>query len=147
MVFYRGRAPNGRKTDWKMNEYKAIQGESSSSSSTVATLTLRHEFSLCRVYKKSKSLRAFDRRPLGLVVEISEMRAHQSAAIQGDVATASHRNPPMAEISNSPEIRSSSEDHAAIPPQTGDSSSIPMPIDCQPSWEWDLLDWYYGEQN
>ncbi|KAF2288696.1 hypothetical protein GH714_010658 [Hevea brasiliensis] len=147
MVFYRGRAPNGRKTDWKMNEYKAIQGESSSSSSTVASLTLRHEFSLCRVYKKLKSLRAFDRRPLGLGVEISEMRAHQPAAIQGDEATASHRNPPMAEISNSPEISSSSEDHAAIPPQTGESSSIPMPIGSQPSWEWDLLDWYYGEQN
>lgn len=27
MVFYSGRAPNGRKTDWKMNEYKAIQDE------------------------------------------------------------------------------------------------------------------------
>ncbi|KAJ9181357.1 hypothetical protein P3X46_009495 [Hevea brasiliensis] len=40
MVFYKGRAPNGRKTDWKMNEYKAIQGESSSSSSTVASLTV-----------------------------------------------------------------------------------------------------------
>lgn len=25
MVFYNGRAPNGRKTEWKMNEYKAIE--------------------------------------------------------------------------------------------------------------------------
>ncbi|KAI9090677.1 hypothetical protein K1719_028530 [Acacia pycnantha] len=30
MVFYNGRAPNGRKTDWKMNEYKAISAETSS---------------------------------------------------------------------------------------------------------------------
>jgi hypothetical protein len=34
MVFYSGRAPNGRKTEWKMNEYKAIdQGKASSSTS------------------------------------------------------------------------------------------------------------------
>lgn len=32
MVFYVGRAPNGTKTSWKMNEYKAIElGEASSS--------------------------------------------------------------------------------------------------------------------
>ncbi|CAK9167624.1 unnamed protein product [Ilex paraguariensis] len=33
MVFYRGRAPGGRKTEWKMNEYKALAGEASSSTS------------------------------------------------------------------------------------------------------------------
>ncbi|KAJ0094874.1 hypothetical protein Patl1_15001 [Pistacia atlantica] len=33
MVFYRGRAPSGRKTEWKMNEYKAIEGEASASTS------------------------------------------------------------------------------------------------------------------
>lgn len=33
MVFYIGRAPSGRKTDWKMNEYKAIEGEASTSTS------------------------------------------------------------------------------------------------------------------
>ncbi|KAJ1394533.1 NAC domain [Sesbania bispinosa] len=32
MVFYDGRAPNGTKTDWKMNEYKAIKIGSASSS-------------------------------------------------------------------------------------------------------------------
>jgi len=30
MVFYTGRAPKGMKTEWKMNEYKAIEGEASS---------------------------------------------------------------------------------------------------------------------
>ncbi|MBA0701960.1 hypothetical protein Goari_020413 [Gossypium aridum] len=32
MVFYNGRAPNGRKTEWKMNEYKAFEGQVSSAS-------------------------------------------------------------------------------------------------------------------
>nr|ALC79051.1 NAC transcription factors 74 [Manihot esculenta] len=138
MVFYTGRAPNGRKTEWKMNEYKAIDAESSSSSSAAASLTLRHEFSLCRVYKKSKSLRAFDRRPMG--VEISEMRAQQPAAVQVDEATTSHQNPPMA---NSPESSWSNEDNPAVPPQTGESSgSILTPIDGDTSWDLDELNWY-----
>lgn len=34
MVFYVGRAPSGKKTEWKMNEYKAIEGEDPSSGST-----------------------------------------------------------------------------------------------------------------
>ena len=35
MVFYRGKAPTGRKTKWKMNEYRAI--ELSNQSNTAAT--------------------------------------------------------------------------------------------------------------
>lgn len=31
MVYYEGRAPHGRKTEWKMNEYKAIDGEAATS--------------------------------------------------------------------------------------------------------------------
>ncbi|KAG0540264.1 hypothetical protein BDA96_03G394000 [Sorghum bicolor] len=88
MVFYRGRAPSGTKTNWKMNEYRALQYDeapavgtdgSSSSSSTAhhhhavpvpppppnVAPQLRSEFSLCRLYTKSGSLRQFDRRPLG----------------------------------------------------------------------------------
>lgn len=87
MVFYRGKAPTGTKTKWKMNEYKAIEDDYSNSSSIptpeVTELRikfffnynyyyskinmnwqLRHEFSLCRVYVVSGSFRAFDRRPL-----------------------------------------------------------------------------------
>ncbi|RDY01090.1 Vesicle-associated membrane protein 714, partial [Mucuna pruriens] len=58
MVFYKGKAPMGRKTKWKMNEYRAIYVPNQS------TPQLRWEFSLCRVYVISGSFRAFDRRPL-----------------------------------------------------------------------------------
>lgn len=35
MVFYKGKAPAGRKTKWKMNEYRAIEGVADSSSTSV----------------------------------------------------------------------------------------------------------------
>ncbi|XP_074266906.1 NAC domain-containing protein 90-like [Silene latifolia] len=74
-VFYKGKAPTGTKTKWKMNEYKTIKQEGpnalistndsnnngSSSSSTFPKL--RDELSLCRVYVTSGCARAFDRRP------------------------------------------------------------------------------------
>lgn len=41
MVFYHGRAPNGRKTEWKMNEYKAIEGgEASASTGAVSKVRM-----------------------------------------------------------------------------------------------------------
>ncbi|GMI84780.1 hypothetical protein HRI_002147300 [Hibiscus trionum] len=67
MVFYTGKAPSGKKTEWKMNEYKAFEGEVSSGAQLPP---LRQEFSLCRVYKKSKCLRSYDRRPLPDAVHI-----------------------------------------------------------------------------
>ncbi|XP_062207547.1 NAC domain-containing protein 90-like [Phragmites australis] len=81
MVFYRGRAPSGTKTKWKMNEYRALQytaaagsgtdGSSSTKAHAAAPSNLppqlRSEFSLCRLYTKSGTLRLFDRRPLAAV--------------------------------------------------------------------------------
>ncbi|KAI5666755.1 hypothetical protein M9H77_16608 [Catharanthus roseus] len=65
MVFYRGKAPTGKKTTWKMNEYRAIEEQILPSSSSAQPIPkLRHELSLCRVYIISGSCRAFDRRPL-----------------------------------------------------------------------------------
>ncbi|XP_068663923.1 NAC domain-containing protein 90-like [Aristolochia californica] len=66
MVFYKGRAPTGTKTKWKVNEYRAYEQPIAAD----ANSRLRNEFSLCRVYTKSGSLRSFDRRPF----PISEVR-------------------------------------------------------------------------
>jgi hypothetical protein len=65
MVFYKGKAPCGSKTMWKMNEYRAIQGESSNNATSYK---VRHEYSLCRIYVISGTFQAFDRRPLPLEV-------------------------------------------------------------------------------
>lgn len=68
MVYYRGKAPLGRKTRWKMNEYKAIEEQVITGPSTSAAPRLRHEMSVCRVYVISGTFRAFDRRPLGAAI-------------------------------------------------------------------------------
>ncbi|XVF69211.1 hypothetical protein PTKIN_Ptkin11bG0062500 [Pterospermum kingtungense] len=77
MVFYKGKAPSGTKTKWKMNEYRAI--EAVANPSAAATPKLRHEFSLCRVYVVSGSLRAFDRRPLEHVSRGTQLRGNNTA--------------------------------------------------------------------
>ncbi|XP_020553649.1 NAC domain-containing protein 90-like isoform X2 [Sesamum indicum] len=61
MVFYVGRAPNGRRTVWKMNEYKAIQ------TGNQIHPQIREQITLCRIYKTSKCLRAFDRRTTSMM--------------------------------------------------------------------------------
>ncbi|KAL9228598.1 hypothetical protein vseg_004157 [Gypsophila vaccaria] len=68
MVFYKGRAPTGSKTKWKMNEYKAIVQDDANSNDPSFSSTfpkLRNEVSLCRIYVTSGCARAFDRRPPG----------------------------------------------------------------------------------
>ncbi|KAL6337473.1 hypothetical protein AAG906_036787 [Vitis piasezkii] len=136
MVYYEGRAPHGRKTEWKMNEYKAIDGEAATSNT--ANPPLRQEFSLCRVYMKTKCLRAFDRRPSGALG-----REAASGRARGDeaAATSRHQNPQMVERTSSPESSSSSGDHAN-PSQTGESSNWEMSADNPPLWEWEQLNWF-----
>ncbi|XP_031282571.1 NAC domain-containing protein 90-like [Pistacia vera] len=144
MVFYRGRAPTGRKTEWKMNEYKAIEGEASTS--------VRQDFSLCRVYKKSKCLRAFDRRPPppppGAVM-IGESRAQQAEDHRGDKATASYHHQITSSQILMPEITSSLEssssgDHGHTS-QNDESNIMAVGSDCdQLLWDLDQLDWFCG---
>ncbi|KAL8505129.1 hypothetical protein ACS0TY_016367 [Phlomoides rotata] len=111
MVFYVGRAPNGTKTTWKMNEYKAIDSDEASSSSTSQ---IREEVSLCRIYKKSRSIRAFDRRP------------PSDAAVAGVQEAAHHHHPhnadnPSSHISNL---------HNELNPA------------CEPSWDSEQFNWF-----
>ncbi|KAL0443107.1 UNVERIFIED_CONTAM: NAC domain-containing protein 86 [Sesamum latifolium] len=50
LVYYRGRAPHGIRTDWVMHEYRLIE---SAASPTTAPSTLKDSYALCRVFKKN----------------------------------------------------------------------------------------------
>ncbi|XP_038992783.1 NAC domain-containing protein 90-like [Hibiscus syriacus] len=78
MVFYKGKTPAGKKTKWKMNEYRAIEAVANPSAVTTTPM-LRHEFSLCRVYVVSGSFRAFDRRPLQPVAQGTQLHDNRTA--------------------------------------------------------------------
>ncbi|VVB04889.1 unnamed protein product [Arabis nemorensis] len=126
MVFYTGKAPTGRKTKWKMNEYKAVDETTSVSTNP----KLRHEFSLCRIYIKSGSSRAFDRRP------IETYGIERKLPING--VETSFR----ATISTSPETSYSGGDQVDLPvtnASTTQSNSEMVDGLSQPFWEWEQL--------
>ncbi|CAA7027391.1 unnamed protein product [Microthlaspi erraticum] len=50
LVYYRGRAPHGLRTNWVMHEYRLTHPPSSSSSSSSS---FKESFALCRVFKKN----------------------------------------------------------------------------------------------
>ncbi|KAL5763721.1 hypothetical protein ACOSQ2_016315 [Xanthoceras sorbifolium] len=131
MVFYKGKAPTGRKTKWKMNEYRAIQEEANPSRTAVPKL--RYEFTLCRVYVTSGSLRAFDRRPLEAVTQETRPLA--------DGATTSSHNTIVAARTSSPDTSYSGEDHADLPESTG-ATDGKIADNLEPTlWDWEELNW------
>ncbi|KAK1287110.1 NAC domain-containing protein 90 [Acorus calamus] len=107
MVFYEGRAPTGRKTEWKMNEYRALEEETAT---PAIASQFRTEFSLCRVYVKSRS-RSFDRRPRFVAQgapSTSSSICNLSMSTGGDDDTVSGQM----NFTGSPENSSSSGDRA-----------------------------------
>ncbi|OEL33430.1 NAC domain-containing protein 90 [Dichanthelium oligosanthes] len=82
MVFYEGRAPTGSKTRWKMNEYKAVADDDRNAAADAppplpgAPVRLRNEFSVCRVYISTGTLRSFDRRPLNPPGGVDQAAVH-----------------------------------------------------------------------
>ncbi|CAN8244289.1 unnamed protein product [Cochlearia groenlandica] len=125
MVFYKGKAPTGRKTKWKMNEYKVVD-----QTVNVSTIPmLRHEFSLCRVYTTSGSSRAFDRRPVGTFQT-------EHRLIISDVVVAQETSTSFG-VQSSPETSTSRGEHVAD--FSVDTDLVDGLID--PIWEWEQLSW------
>ncbi|KAJ1408466.1 NAC domain [Sesbania bispinosa] len=136
MVFYNGKAPSGKKTKWKMHEYKAI--EHTNNQSNPATPKLRHEFSLCRVYVISGSFRSFDRRPLerprvGLrqLDASASTSAHQQVAAEVDGSSSS-------ETSHS---GGDQRDDAQAGGSSGTNWNVAHNEVEGPLWELEQLDW------
>ncbi|KAK9122830.1 hypothetical protein Sjap_012432 [Stephania japonica] len=131
MVFYKGKAPTGRKTKWKMNEYRAIEG------GTSATPMLRHEFCVCRIYITSGFLRSFDRRPSAATT--SETPVQPGHNDQVNVPTTSTTTATMAahEGLHVAQRSTSSPDCSSL----GDDSHHLSPL-----WEFEQMNWFLGDQ-
>eukprot|EP01018_Ginkgo_biloba_P016722 Gb_37720 [translate_table: standard] len=61
LVFYKGRAPRGERTDWIMNEYRLVRLDEDQAVCNDSSGI--NEVTLCRIYKKATSMKSFDRRP------------------------------------------------------------------------------------
>ncbi|KAG4988849.1 hypothetical protein AAZX31_11G157900 [Glycine max] len=131
MVFYKGKAPMGRKTKWKMNEYRAIHIPNQS------TPQLRWEFSLCRVYVISGSFRAFDRRPLEK--DGSESRAKVDGLCSSEI---SHFEGLHGSHSQMLEVRESSSTNWDVNNNNNDKSNNEVQLQ-EPLWEleWEQFNW------
>nr|XP_043612151.1 NAC domain-containing protein 90-like [Erigeron canadensis] len=138
LVFYSGRAPTGRKTKWKMIEYKAFQEEPSSN--TNRNPKLIHDLSLCRIYIKSSCLRAFDRRPSGGVAIREPQRPVLLQTNDDHSATTSTHDfnlqPVVAEGAMLTTTCSSHDDHSRNSSETMESC-FTMEIDNDANFIWD----------
>lgn len=95
---------------------------------------MRQELSVCRVYKKSKCLRAFDRRPeAGVVIDEEASKLMYSA-----------HYPPQIFTSSSVEESSTSGllSHHHIADECSDNNDTRVNI--EPSWDLDQLDRFCG---
>ncbi|KAJ9188652.1 hypothetical protein P3X46_000027 [Hevea brasiliensis] len=131
MVFYKGKAPTGKKTKWKMHEYRAIDGVADSSHTAVPML--RHEFSLCRVYVISGSFRAFDRRPLEAAARDTQLLRLTAATPAQDTRTVDN--------TSSSETSYSGGDHADASGAEGSANWEMVDGLVPPVWEWEQLNW------
>ncbi|GLJ12452.1 hypothetical protein SUGI_0191040 [Cryptomeria japonica] len=61
LVFYRGRAPRGEKTDWIMNEYRMLDSNE----------RYRKEVVLCRIYRKATPLKWLEQKAISQAQETS----------------------------------------------------------------------------
>ncbi|KAI6669807.1 hypothetical protein NL676_004692 [Syzygium grande] len=126
MVFYVGKAPTGRKTQWKLNEYRAIElspTKPNSTSSNISIPKLRYEFTLCRVYVVSGSSRAFDRRPPKAMAGETTIQGGNDTAISGGggCGDASSSGVVAANVGSS---------------HQWETATLEGPI-----WDWEQLDW------
>ncbi|KAB2615115.1 NAC domain-containing protein 90 [Pyrus ussuriensis x Pyrus communis] len=139
MVFYKDKAPTGRKTKWKMNVYRAIEVDNltnTSASASTSTPKLRDEFSLCRVYVVSGSARAFDRRPLEPVV------AQQKFSNSTEASTSSLKTTMVDKASSSDETYSHSGELGDLLETSAGINSSNWEINEgfeEPLWEWEQL--------
>ncbi|KAI3456643.1 hypothetical protein Pfo_013306 [Paulownia fortunei] len=64
LVYYRGRAPHGIRTDWVMHEYRLMESASGGTGST-----LKDSYALCRVFKKNIVIPKSSKESLGAAVD------------------------------------------------------------------------------
>ncbi|KAH1130583.1 hypothetical protein J1N35_001961 [Gossypium stocksii] len=132
MVFYKGKAPSGKKTKWKMNEYRAIEAVPNPTAVTTTPM-LRHEFSLCRIYVVSGSFRAFDRRPLEPVSRATQLHENRTATFSERAS--------MMEVTSSSSTSHSGGDHSDQP-EANEDDIWEMVNDLEePPLGWEQMNW------
>lgn len=111
-------------------------------------MQVKEELSLCRIYKRSKCLRSFDRRPpteaaaVGCHAAVHHHQHHSTEAI----TISNHQNQAVAhEKTNCTVDSSSSGDLAATDPSQSleiSENNWDMATDNEPLWDWEEFNWF-----
>ncbi|XP_052206845.1 NAC domain-containing protein 90-like [Diospyros lotus] len=135
MVFYKGKAGSGKKTKWKMNEYRAIETEEEA-----AIPRVRHELSLCRVYVVWGSFRGFERRPVGAEdVGAVRRRVHRYDGSATRASQESKRVEKAGSSESSSYLGEEQFDVAETKSGLAAASNGGLVPDLEPLWEWEQL--------
>ncbi|KAH9321261.1 hypothetical protein KI387_015900, partial [Taxus chinensis] len=114
LVFYRGRAPRGEKTDWIMNEYRMPDSNDK----------YRKEVVLCRIYRKATPLKWLEQQAINQAEEtsIDDISSRQ---------TDCHIGSKQFSIAKQSEPTSSLEDNTAHSEITSSHGCCPSPLDSE----------------
>ncbi|XP_057765228.1 NAC domain-containing protein 54-like [Salvia miltiorrhiza] len=98
LVYYRGRAPHGVRTDWVMHEYRLID--------SVSTSTLKDSYALCRVLKKNIVITKTSKQESGVIWDDDSTPETSAKQTEGSSSDVTQTTPGVAVVSSTPQIAS-----------------------------------------
>lgn len=114
-------------------------------------MQVRQELSLCRVYKKSKCLRTFDRRPppppaagAASVLIGEPMLVQQADGNELTTTSHHHHQDPRIDPERTSSVESSSSGDHAQQSLNGETSNMAIGSDSELWWDLEQIDWFNG---
>ncbi|XP_028782480.1 NAC domain-containing protein 71-like [Neltuma alba] len=118
LVFYRGRAPLGDRTEWVMYEYRL------NNDSDLSSPCFQGGFALCRVIKKNEKARSSQEEQKGKAAGRSCNSGNEEASMK----TSHHVAPTMAELEQASSLESINPSHFDVSPELILDSSMVLGI-------------------
>ncbi|KAG9139588.1 hypothetical protein Leryth_016361 [Lithospermum erythrorhizon] len=106
LVFYRGKAPNGCRTDWIMHEYRLANVQTKANISIQAKIPIQDNWVLCRIFLKKRSTKSQEEihLPSGICSSVSDAALGNDKPVYYDFMA---KKPRMRDLNLAPAASSS----------------------------------------